>query len=176
MKRLLGCHLRAKSHHIQYLVGLLTFCMAPGTPPPMRFSSMKVKYDGARTREKDQRPAHDECSSGVSIIDHAAADEELSPCTYLRFSSTRSIFTECRRNRSPRPHEGPACFRYGLHAARSSARQNFRSHGQKVLLLTAFRHESICALISARAPHQKVPFLHIFLEPFRCPRGPPEPP
>jgi hypothetical protein len=31
---------------MQYLVGLVTFSVKPGTPPPMRSFSMKVKYDG----------------------------------------------------------------------------------------------------------------------------------
>ena len=79
---------------------------------------------------------------------------------------TRCIFTESRRNRSPRPS---ACFRYRTHAAGSSARQFFRSHGQgSALCRTADcfpPREHLWALISARCP-QRALFLHIFLDPF----------
>ena len=40
--------------------------MKPGTPPPMRSFSIKVKYDGVWTPAKDRRPGRDERSSEVS--------------------------------------------------------------------------------------------------------------
>ena len=58
--------MRTKSHRTQYLAGLLTFSVKPGTPPPMRSFSVKVKYDGVWTPAKDHRPARDERSSEVS--------------------------------------------------------------------------------------------------------------
>ena len=42
--------------------------------------------------------------------------------------------------------------------------------------VTASAKRASVALISALDAPQKAPFLHIFLEPFRCPRGPPQPP
>ena len=39
--------------------------------------------------------------------------------------------------------------------------------------LTALRQEHLCIVILAVSATQRAPFLYIFLEPFRCPGGPP---
>ena len=65
-KTLPGYHERTKPHRTQYLLGLVTFSVKPGTPPPMRSFSIKVKYDGVWTPAKDRRPGRDERSSEVS--------------------------------------------------------------------------------------------------------------
>ena len=97
------------------------------------------------------------------------------PYLLASMKCTRCIFMECRRNRSPR---ASACFCYRLHAARSSARQNFRSHGHgSALCQTADcfpPREHLRIDLGSRVP-QKAPFLHIFLELFRRTRGPHQP-
>ena len=98
------------------------------------------------------------------------------PYLLASMKCTRCIFMECRRNRSPR---ASASFCYRLHAARSSARQNFRSHGHgSALCQTADcfpPREHLRIDLGSRVP-QKAPFLHIFWSSSDAPGDPPQPP
>ena len=168
--------MRTKSHRTQYLLGLVTFSVKPGTPPPMRSFSMKVKYDGVWTPAKGRRPGRDERSSEVSKFVETMHNKRNSvPACSTK--CTRCIFTECRRNRSPRPS---ACFCYRLHAAWSSSRHNVRSHGHRSAFCRTgdcFRQESICGIdLGSRCPPKGPLFAHFFGA-FQMPPGtPPQPP
>ena len=138
----------------------------------MRSFSMKVNYDGVWTPAKGRRAGGSGGGLGVSNSPRHATP----PCTYLRLSSTRTISTECRRNRLPRPRQRAfaiASMRRGHLPVRTSA--HTATEVLCVKPLTAFRHESICALISALESPKRPPFCTFFWSSSDAPGDPTSP-
>ena len=163
--------MRTKSHRTQYLVGLLTFSVKPGTPPPMRSFSMKVKYDGVWTPAKDRRPGRDERSSEVSKFVEAMHNKRnaVPACfheVHALYLHVRPCVSSSAPLRSSPPYLGGSLvIAKSMRARHSCTGPHLRS------ITTTFGQE----LASWPQLALRALFLHIFLEPFRCPRGPPQP-
>ena len=133
---------------------------------------MKVNYDGVWTPAKGRRAGGSGGGLGVSN----SPRHTTPPCTYLRLSSTRTISTECRRNRLPRPRQRAfaiASMRRGHLPVRTPA------HTAREVLcvepLTAFREEHQCMDLGSRLPPKRPLFCTFFWSPSDVPGDPPNP-
>ena len=163
--------MRTKSHRTQYLAGLLTFSVKPGTPPPMRSFSVKVKCDGVWTPAKDRRPGRDERSSEVSkFVEIIHNKRNAVPACFHEVHALYLHVRPCVSSSAPLRSSPP--YLGGSLVIAKSMRARHSCTGPHLLHhTTTFGQE----LASWPQLALRALFLHIFLEPFRCPRGPPQP-
>ena len=145
--------------------------MKPGTPPPMRSFSVKVKCDGVWTPAKDRRPGRDERSSEVSkFVEIIHNKRNAVPACFHEVHALYLHVRPCVSSSAPL-WSSPPYLGSSLVIAKSMRARHSCTGPHLRSITTTFGQE----LASWPQLALRALFLHIFLEPFRCPRGPPQP-